>query len=124
MKQTKNQIKGYDSFKEYKDSIKKKHHLKNIKFKIIDEFIVINSKLNKIMNTINNTQVNVKNLTIQEIQELAEGLPIWKNPRSLVKSDLECYFTKFESDNEFYVRVFSKTKVTVTFDEFLKLKAL
>jgi len=42
----------------------------------------------------------------------------------LVKSDLECYFTKFESDKEFYVRVFSKTKVTVTFDEFLKLKAL
>jgi len=124
MKQTKNQIKGHDSFKEYKDFFSKKHHLKNIKFKIIDEFIVINSKLNKIMNTINNTQVNVKNLTIQEIQELAEGLPIWKNPRSLVKSDLECYFTKFESDNEFYVRVFSKTKVTVTFDEFLKLKAL
>jgi len=124
MKQTKNQIKGYNSFKEYKDFIIKKHHLKNIKFKIIDEFIVINSKLNKIMNTINNTQVNVKDLTIQEIQELAEGLPVWKNPRSLVKSDLECYFTKFESDNEFYVRVFSKTKVTVTFDEFLKLKEL
>jgi hypothetical protein len=124
MKQTKNQIKGYNSFKEYKDSIKKKHHLKNIKFKIIDEFIVINSKLNKSMNTINNTQVNVKDLTIQQIQELAEGLPIWKNQRSLVKSDLECYFTKFESDNEFYVRVFSKTKVTVTFDEFLKLKQL
>ena len=124
MKQTKNQIKGYNSFKEYKDLISKKHHLKNIKFKIIDEFIVINSKINKIMNTINNTQVNVKDLTIQEIQELAEGLPIWKNQRSLVKSDLECYFTKFESDNEFYVRVFSKTKVTVSFDEFLKLKAL
>jgi hypothetical protein len=124
MKQTKNQIKGYDSFKEYKDFVSKKHHLKNIKFKIIDEFIVINSKLNKIMNTINKTQVNVKDLTIQEIQELAEGLPIWKNPRSLVKSDLECYFTKFESDNEFYIRVFSKTKVTVTFDEFLKLKEL
>ena len=124
MKQTKNQIKGYNSFKEHKDFIIKKHHLKNIKFKIIDDFIVINSKINKIMNTINNTQVNVKDLTIQEIQELAEGLPIWKNPRSLVKSDIECYFTKFESDNEFYVRVFSKTKVTVSFDEFLKLKAL
>jgi hypothetical protein len=122
MRQTKNQIKGYNSFKEYKDFVSKKHHLKNIKFKIIDDFIIINSKLNKIMNTINNTQVNVKNLTIQEIEELAEGLPIWKNPRSLVKSDIECYFTKFESDNEFYVRVFSKTKLTVTFDEFLKLK--
>jgi hypothetical protein len=124
MKQTKNQIKGYNSFKDYKDFIIKKHHLKNIKFKIIDDFIVINSKLNKIMNTINNTQVNVKDLTIQEIQELAEGLPIWKNERSLVRTDIECYFTKFESDHEFYVRVFSKTKVTVTFDEFLKLKAL
>ena len=124
MKQTKNQIKGYNSFKEHKDFVSKKHHLKNIKFKIIDDFIVINSKLNKIMNTINNTQVNVKDLTIQEIQELAEGLPVWKNQRSLVKTDIECYFTKFESDNEFYVRVFSKTKVTVTFDEFLKLKEL
>jgi len=124
MKQTKNQIKGYNSFKEHKDFIIKKHHLKNIKFKIIDDFIVINSKINKIMNTINNTQVNVKDLTIQEIQELAEGLPIWKNERSLVRTDIECYFTKFESDHEFYVRVFSKTKVTVTFDEFLKLKAL
>ena len=122
MKQTKNQIQGYNSFKDYKELISKKYNLKNIKFKIIDEFIVINSKLNKIMNTINNTQVNVKDLTIQEIQELAEGLPIWKNQRSLVKSDLECYFTKFESDKEFYVRVFSKTKVTVSFDEFLKLK--
>jgi hypothetical protein len=124
MKQTKNQIKGYDSFKDYKDIIIKKNNLKNIKFKIIDDFIVINSKLNKIMNTINNTQVKVKDLTVKEIQELAEGLPIWKHGRSLVKSEIECYFTKFESDNEFYVRVFSKTKVTVTFDEFLKLKAL
>jgi hypothetical protein len=76
------------------------------------------------MKTINNTQVDCTILTIQEIQELATGLPIWKNERSLIRSNMECYFTKFESDNEFYVRVFSKTKVTVSFDEFLKLKEL
>jgi hypothetical protein len=76
------------------------------------------------MNTINNTQVDCTTLTIQEIQELATGLQIWKNERSLIRSNMECYFQKFESDMDFYVRSKSKTKTVVTLDEFLKLKEL
>ena len=76
------------------------------------------------MNTIHNTQVDCTNLTMEQVYDLALGLKLWDNSWAMRRSVYECYFAKFESDDEFYMRSKSENKTTVSFYEFLKLKAL
>ena len=76
------------------------------------------------MNTINNTQVDCTNLTMDQVYELSVGLKLWDNTWAMRRSVYECYFSKFESDDEFYIRSKSESKTTVSFDEFLNLKKL
>ena len=70
-------------------------------------------------------QVNTKDLTIEQIHELVEtieqhGFLLWQYASALVRNKKEIYFTKFKSDNEWYIRELDKSKYTVSFEEFIE----
>jgi hypothetical protein len=70
---------------------------------------------------INNIQVNCENLTSEQIHEMAKKVKVWNHTSALHRNLEYKYFTKFKSDDEWYIREFDKTKKTITFKEFMKL---
>jgi hypothetical protein len=77
-----------------------------------------------IQNTIQNTQVDVTNFTVEKIYKLCKGLHIWKHNAALERKEGEsCFFTKFRSDNDYYIRMTKdEKKEVITFEEFNSLK--
>ena len=70
---------------------------------------------------LNQIQVNCTDLTREQINEMASRVPVWQHNCTLAISQELCYFSKFKSDNEWYIRSFDATKTTITYNEFLKL---
>jgi hypothetical protein len=73
---------------------------------------------------LNNIQIDCKKLTNEEFQEIRKGMKNWNHISAMAISPVEKYYTKFRSDNQFYVRSFDPTKTEVTYREFLAIKKL
>jgi hypothetical protein len=73
---------------------------------------------------LSNIQIDCNQLTTEEFQEIRKGMSNWNHNAAMQITPSENFYTKFKSDDQFYVRCFDESKTVVTYDEFLKIKKL